>query len=117
MDWFRFKLRLRAILRDKMRAIRARTGTKGFIGIISILLIAIVGIVFFKDGIELWKKSEEPLSIEKDVPDEKAKPAMEIEKAEHEPKKIVIEDLSNSHRHLLLETKLQRINEPVAFRG
>ena len=117
MDWFRFKLRLRAILRGKRRAIRGRTDARRLIGLISISLIVIIGIVFFKDGIELWKKAEEPLPIEKDVIDEKTKPVMEIEKAEHEPKKIVIEDLSNSHRHLLLETKLQRINEPVAFRG
>lgn len=86
-------------------------------------LLIVLSLIFFQDGVDLWKQAnipQPPLEREKihaasidgmdrDITDEIK------DELKDEPKATVIEDISETHRHMQLKTDTQKINEPVAF--
>lgn len=117
MNWKLFKKRLDNFLKEgKQFSIVVIERHKIWIGS-GIMALFILSIIFFQDGIELWKKASAPGPIaepdERQIEDVSARE--EDSPEEDQVREVVIEDISQSHRHIVLGTELQRINEPVAF--
>lgn len=85
-------------------------------GIASLIILSII---FFQDGVDLWKKANlPPPTADSDKSwTQEVSTTNQDASTEDKPKEITIVDISDSHSHSVLETDLQRINEPVAFSG